>query len=118
MQRPDSVAETRNLTLAAGADRIVRSVDLEIRRGEGVRAPGAGSVPRGYPHQPSGGQQQRVAIALALACSPELVVLDEPTTGLDVTTQAQIVALLSNLRTELDMALLYVSHNLALVGQL
>jgi len=69
-----------------------------------------------YPHQLSGGQQQRVVIALALACDPELIVLDEPTTGLDVTTQAQILALLSELRREQRMTMVYVTHNMGVVA--
>lgn len=73
---------------------------------------------RRYPHQLSGGQQQRVCIAMALACSPALMVLDEPTTGLDVTTQAQIVALLADLRHRLKVSMLYVTHDLALLSQL
>jgi peptide/nickel transport system ATP-binding protein len=71
---------------------------------------------RKYPHQLSGGQQQRVVIAMALACDPELIVLDEPTTGLDVTTQAQILDLLRRLRAELGMAMVYVTHNLGVVA--
>jgi peptide/nickel transport system ATP-binding protein len=71
-----------------------------------------------YPHQLSGGQQQRVVIAMALACGPQLVVLDEPTTGLDVTTQAQILDLLMDLRSRLGMAMLYVTHNLGVVAQI
>ena len=63
---------------------------------------------RRYPHELSGGQQQRVCIAMALACDPDLLVLDEPTTGLDVTTQSQIIALLAELRQRLGMAMLYV----------
>ena len=71
-----------------------------------------------YPHQLSGGQQQRVCIAMALACDPDLLVLDEPTTGLDVTTQGQIVSLLSELRGRIGLAMLYVTHDLALLSQI
>ena len=73
---------------------------------------------RRYPHQLSGGQQQRVCIAMALACDPAFVVLDEPTTGLDVTTQEQIVALLIDLRARLSMSMLYVTHDLGLLSQI
>ena len=73
---------------------------------------------RRYPHQLSGGQQQRVCIAMALACEPSFVVLDEPTTGLDVTTQEQIVALLVDLRARLGMSMLYVTHDLGLLSQI
>jgi peptide/nickel transport system ATP-binding protein len=73
---------------------------------------------RRYPHELSGGQQQRVCIAMAIACRPKLLVLDEPTTGLDVTTQARIVALLRDLQTRLDMAMLYVTHDLGILGQI
>ncbi|MGH8926220.1 MAG: ABC transporter ATP-binding protein [Acidimicrobiia bacterium] len=71
-----------------------------------------------YPHQLSGGQQQRVVIALALACRPKLLVLDEPTTALDVTTQARILRLLARLRDEHGMAMLYVTHNLGVLAQI
>ena len=73
---------------------------------------------RRFPHQLSGGQQQRVCIAMALACEPAFVVLDEPTTGLDVTTQEQIVALLIDLRARLKMSMLYVTHDLGLLSQI
>ncbi|MFN4140223.1 dipeptide ABC transporter ATP-binding protein [Aestuariivirga sp.] len=73
---------------------------------------------RRYPHQLSGGQQQRVCIAMALACDPRFVVLDEPTTGLDVTTQEQIVDLLVDLRARLGMSMLYVTHDLGLLSQI
>jgi peptide/nickel transport system ATP-binding protein len=71
-----------------------------------------------YPHQLSGGQQQRVCIAMALACDPDLVVLDEPTTGLDVTTQEQIVELLTDLRRRINLSMLYVTHDLGLLSQI
>ena len=73
---------------------------------------------RRYPHQLSGGQQQRVAIAMALACAPDLIVLDEPTTGLDVTTQEQIIELLADLRARLGMSMLYVTHDLGVLAEI
>jgi peptide/nickel transport system ATP-binding protein len=69
-----------------------------------------------FPHQLSGGQQQRVAIAVALVCEPPVAVLDEPTTGLDVVTQARILDEVDRLRREAGLALVYVSHDLAVVG--
>ncbi|MNN01375.1 putative D,D-dipeptide transport ATP-binding protein DdpD [compost metagenome] len=71
-----------------------------------------------YPHQMSGGQLQRVVIAMALACRPKLLIADEPTTALDVTVQAQIIALLRKLAREQDLAILFITHNLGVVASL
>ena len=73
---------------------------------------------RRYPHQLSGGQQQRVAIAMAFACRPGLIVLDEPTTGLDVTTQRHVLETIATLCRTYGVAAVYVTHDLAVVGQL
>jgi peptide/nickel transport system ATP-binding protein len=72
---------------------------------------------RAFPHELSGGQRQRAMIAMALSCGPSLVVADEPTTALDVTVQAQILALLAELREQTEMALILVSHDLAVIAQ-
>jgi peptide/nickel transport system ATP-binding protein len=81
-----------------------------------VRLPDPGAIMQRYPHQLSGGQQQRVAIAMALAGEPRALLLDEPTTGLDVTTQAHILALLRDLAVERNMAMVFVSHDLGVIA--
>jgi peptide/nickel transport system ATP-binding protein len=85
---------------------------------ENVNLPATREFGRRYPHELSGGQQQRVTIAVALVCEPPLVVLDEPTTGLDVLTQARILREIERLRSERGLAMVYVSHDLAVVSQI
>ena len=82
-----------------------------------VEIPAAAQRVNEYPHQLSGGMRQRVMIALAMACQPTLLIADEPTTALDVTIQAQILALMGRLQKETGMSMLFVTHNLGVVAQ-
>jgi peptide/nickel transport system ATP-binding protein len=82
-----------------------------------VGLPEASSRLKEYPHQLSGGQKQRVMIAMALACEPELLIADEPTTALDVTIQAQILDLLRELQAERNMSILFITHDLGVVAE-
>jgi peptide/nickel transport system ATP-binding protein len=83
-----------------------------------VRLPDPQRVFDRYPHQLSGGQRQRALIAMALCCHPSLLIADEPTTALDVTTQAQILELMRDLQHEFGMAILYITHNLGVVAHM
>ena len=83
---------------------------------ESVRLADPESIGRRYPHELSGGQQQRVVIAMALACEPDLLIMDEPTTGLDVTTEATILELVSDLKQRINAGILYVTHNLGVIA--
>lgn len=82
-----------------------------------VALPNLDRITQAYPHEVSGGQRQRVALAMALACQPSVLVADEPTTALDVTVQAEVVQLLAELTRSRGMALVFVSHDIALVSQ-
>jgi oligopeptide/dipeptide ABC transporter ATP-binding protein len=82
-----------------------------------VKIPAAESRVDEFPHQMSGGMRQRVMIAMALACGPEVLIADEPTTALDVTIQAQIMELLEELQRDLEMSILLITHNLGLVAE-
>ncbi len=82
-----------------------------------VYMPDAGNVMKRYPHQISGGQQQRVVIAMALLNNPALLLMDEPTTALDVTVEAAVLDLIAELRREFDTAIMYITHNLGVIAR-
>jgi peptide/nickel transport system ATP-binding protein len=82
-----------------------------------VRIPNAEQRVKEYPHQLSGGMRQRVMIAMALSCNPKLLIADEPTTALDVTTQAQILDLLNELKEKLDLAILLITHDMGVIAE-
>jgi oligopeptide/dipeptide ABC transporter ATP-binding protein len=109
----DQVAEAvRMHTKGTREEAKQRSIDL-LRM---VRLPSPETRYREYPHQLSGGMRQRVMIAIALACSPKLLIADEATTALDVTTQAQIMELLRDLQRQFNMALILISHDMGLAA--
>jgi ABC-type dipeptide/oligopeptide/nickel transport system ATPase component len=111
----DQVAEllVRHRGVSARAARR-RALEMLAR----VQLPEAARRARQYPHELSGGMRQRVMIAIALACDPPLLIADEPTTALDVTIQAQILALLAELKCERRMALVLITHDLGVVAGL
>ena len=103
---------TQHLDLDAD-DALARSVELF----DSVGLADPDRIGRRYPHQLSGGQQQRVVIAMALACDPHLLIMDEPTTGLDVTTEATILDLIVELKDRVNAGILFVSHNLGVIAR-
>ena len=106
----DQIAEAMMIHRLAGerdashhAQRLVEQVGLPARRA------------RDYPHELSGGQKQRIMIAMALACNPNLIIADEPTTALDVIVQAQVLSLLSGLQQEFGLAMIFITHDLSVL---
>lgn len=110
------IVETLRVHGVCRSNAEARARTLDLLNDVGVLDPA--QTIRRFPHELSGGQMQRVAIAAALACEPAVLVLDEPTTALDVTTQARVLRLLAGLRTTHGTAMLYVTHDLGVVGQL
>lgn len=98
------------------SDKAARTRTLELLHEVGIREPEKRL--QSYPHQLSGGQRQRIMIAMALANKPKLLIADEPTTALDVTVQAQILQLLSDLKKSQDMSLLFITHDLGIVRKI
>ena len=110
-QITESLETHRRMTRRQARDRA-----LELL--EAVGLPDPETRLHAYPHQLSGGQKQRVMVAIAMACDPELLVADEPTTALDVTTQAQIVDLVRELQRDFGTAVVWISHDLGVIGQI
>lgn len=109
----DQIGEVLALHNRKLSKKEVLEKSIELLKLVGIPSPEARV--HDYPHQLSGGMQQRVIIAIALACSPEIVIADEPTTALDVTIQAQILDLIKNLQDELKMGLILITHNMGVV---
>ena len=111
----EQIAEAIRLHRGAGRRKALAEAEALLDR---VGMADTARRVRQYPHQMSGGMRQRVMIAMALACSPNVLIADEPTTALDVTIQAQILELLRNLQQELGMSMLFITHNLGVVAQI
>jgi peptide/nickel transport system ATP-binding protein len=114
MRIGDQVAEPLRVHRGLSRARAAREV---VRLLERVQVPDAAAKLRAYPHQLSGGQRQRAMIAMAMANSPDVLIADEPTTALDVTVQAQVLALLDRLVADEDATLLLITHDLPVVDQ-
>jgi glutathione transport system ATP-binding protein len=110
----DQIGES--IRLHQGKDRAAARAEV-LRMLELVRIPEAAQVLTRYPHQLSGGMRQRVMIAMALSCRPNLLIADEPTTALDVTVQAQILALIRILQDEMKMGVVFITHDMGVVAE-
>jgi peptide/nickel transport system ATP-binding protein len=115
MRVGDQIAEVIRVHEGVSAEQAHhRAIDLL----DSVHLPEPAEIAQRYAHQLSGGQQQRVVIAMGLACNPSLLILDEPTTGLDVTTEATILDLVDELKRTTNAAIVYVSHNLGVIARI
>jgi ABC-type dipeptide/oligopeptide/nickel transport system ATPase component len=114
MRVGDQIAEAMTAHGVGRGEARHRSVELL----EAVRIPDAARRVRDYPHQLSGGMRQRAMIAIALACRPPLVIADEPTTALDVTIQAQVLEMLSELKERFRLALLLITHDFGVIAEM
>jgi len=108
------VAEVYEIAGRSGAEALERA-EAMLRK---VQISDPGRVMKRYPHQLSGGMAQRVVIAMAIAAGPSLLILDEPTTALDATVEAEVLDLVAGLREELDTSVLFISHNLAVIAKM
>ena len=111
----DQICET--LMLHQGLDKkaaLEKAIDLLDQ----VGIPSPAERVKAYPHEMSGGQRQRVMIAMAIACEPEILIADEPTTALDVTIQKQILDLLADLQKKYNMSVLFITHDLGVIADI
>lgn len=110
-QVEEILLQHNNITLKEAKEEVINLFNA-------VKIPESKITYRKYPHEISGGQQQRVMIAMAIACKPEILIADEPTTALDVTVQKEIVTLIKTLQKDYKMSVIFISHDLALVSEI
>ena len=110
-QITETVMRHQNISLKSAQKRALDMLEL-------VKVPEPMRRANQYPHQLSGGMRQRIMIAIALACDPQILIADEPTTALDVTIQAEILSLLNSLKKKTDCSIIFITHDMAVVSQI